>query len=564
MKKQLSFLKKTWTNAPDIGQIEELEAVLLANRNLSEPAKIESFLQPSLANLHSPWEMKDMKKAVERILSAITNQERIIVFGDFDADGVTSTVILVAGLQELGAKVSYRIPSRATDSHGLKNHILEEIAEKDTKLLITCDCGMNDREEVFYASRLGMDVVITDHHEPKPNQFPEKAVAVVNPRQKDCSYPDKDLAGAGVVFKLISALAEKSFDDVESIMNFLPKFLELSAIGSIADCVDLTRENRTLAKFGLEKLKTTDWDGLRLLLEENNGGLEHIDEQTIGFVVAPRINASSRMGDVYWAVQLFLGSGEKHSERLQTLDQFNEQRKELTQTFLTESKAQIKPDAPFQLFFHEQWEPGILGLVASRQSEDLQVPVAVCTVREDGALTSSCRAPEGYNMIEGLTSCGDLLTQYGGHKGAAGFIADIEKKDEIHSALEKHFASHKQKKKDVPVEAFITSELIDSELTEFLHHLSPFGAGNREPIFGLRNFIIEDVQTMGKEQNHLRLIGKCGEKDLEFVAFFADGLRNQLNIGETVDVLFTISENVWKGEKRMQLRVKDVGKSRRV
>jgi single-stranded-DNA-specific exonuclease len=562
MKKQLSFLKKTWTIGPEIDQFDELQKVLLQSRDLRKDEEIQSFLAPSLANLHSPWELKDIKKAVERILSAIENQERIVVFGDFDVDGVTSTVILVAGLQELGAQVSYRIPSRATDSHGLKKHILDKIAEQDVKLIITCDCGMNDREEVSHASGLGIDVVITDHHEPKPNQFPDKAIAVVNPRQKNCPYPDKDLAGAGVAFKLISALAEKNFDDVESIGNFLPKFLELAAIGSIADCVNLTGENRTIAKFGLEKLKTTDWDGLRLLLEENNGGLQHIDEQTIGFVVAPRINASSRMGDVYWAVQLFLGDGAKHSQRLQTLDQFNEQRKELTQQFLNESKSQIKSEAPFQLFFHEKWEPGILGLVASRQSEDLQVPVAVCTIREDGTLTSSCRAPEGYNMIEGLGSCESLLAQYGGHRGAAGFVADIKNKDAIHTALETHFASHKQERKDIPVEAFISPSLINEELIEFLHALSPFGAGNREPIFGLHNLKITDVQTMGKERNHLRLIGKYEGTDLTFMAFFADAMKDQLKIGEKVDVLFTISENVWKGKKRVQLRVVDVASSK--
>ncbi len=561
MKKQQSFLEKTWKTGPEISKLDELQEVLLHNRALTDTEKIQSFLHPSLAGLHSPWDMKGMKKGVERILSAIMNQERIVVFGDFDVDGVTSTVILVSGLKELGAKVSYRIPSRATDSHGMKKHILDEIAEQEVKLIITCDCGMNDREEVMHASALGMDVVITDHHEPKPNEFPNKAVAVINPRQKECTYPDKDLAGAGVAFKLISALAEQSFDDIESIMRFLPKYLELAAIGSIADCVSLQGENRTIAKFGLEKLKTTHWDGLRLLLEENNGGLEHIDEQTIGFVVAPRINASSRMGDVYWAVQLFLENKDKHPERLQKLDQFNEQRKELTQKSLEESQEQVKENVPFQLFFDEKWEPGILGLVASRQSENLQMPIAACTIRKDGVLTASCRAPEGYSIIEGLSACEELFTQYGGHRGAAGFVADKEKREAIHSALEKYFASCKQEKKDTSVEAFISPELIDSDLTEFLHYLSPFGAGNQEPIFGLHNFKITDVQIVGKEKNHLKLIGNCEGAELDFMAFFADGLRDQLHIGDTVEVLFTISENVWKGEKRVQLRVKDVALS---
>ncbi len=561
MKKQLSLLQKTWTKAPDIDQLDQLQQVLLANRNLKDPEKIQSFLSPSLASLESPWEMKDMKKAVERILFAVAQEERIIVFGDFDVDGVTSTVILVAGLQELGAKVSYRIPSRATDSHGLKKSILDEIAQQNVKLLITCDCGTNDREEVLYAHKLGIDVVITDHHELKPNQFPDRAIAVINPRQPGCSSTEKDLAGAGVAFKLISALAEKSFDDMESILTFLPKFLELAAIGSIADCVDLRGENRTIAKFGLEKLKTTDWDGLRLLLEENNGGLEHIDEQTISFVVAPRINASSRMGDVYWAVQLFLGNGDKHSQRLQTLDKFNDQRKEMTQKFLEESMKQIQKRAPFQLFFHEKWEPGILGLVASRQSEDLQVPIAACTIREDGFLTASCRAPEGYNMIEGLVSCAELFTQYGGHRGAAGFIAKASDKEKIHTALEKHFSGCQKEKKDTPVEAFLNPGLVGTDLAEFLSYLAPFGAGNREPIFGLHDFEIIDIQTIGKEKNHLRLVGKCDKKELEFMVFFADGFRDQLNIGEKVEVLFTVSENFWKGEKRLQLRVVDVGKN---
>lgn len=558
MKKEASFSGKPWTSAPKWEKLELIQKELLASRELQTEEQQNSFLHPKLADLHDPWLIKGMDRAVERTLRAIEKKERIVVFGDFDADGITSTVILVQALRDCGAEVSYRIPERKTESHGLKHSHVEELSEKKVKLIITCDCAVNDTQEIAFAVQQGIDVIVTDHHEGNENAFPQEAVAVLNPKVGDCAYPEKNLSGAGVAFKFIMALGEKFFSDEKELVQFLEKFFEICAIGLIADCVPLIGENRILAKFGLEKMHQTQWPGLAKLLEHCGVDPQNIDEQTIGFAIAPRLNAASRIGDVLTATQLFLGEKDLHPSRITKLDRLNNERKKLTQSAFRQSSFQVRKGAAMQFFYQPDWNPGILGLLAGRQVEALNVPVVASCIREDGLLAASCRAPEGCSMVGALQEHSDLFRQFGGHDGAAGFTALPEKKEPIHRTLEKHFSRQKRAEGALRVNGFLDCGLIDFELVDFLKDLSPFGNGNLEPVFGVRSVVVTDYRSMGRDGNHLRLQVSCENRDLELVAFFVEGWIASIQVGQKLDILFTVGENFWRGQRRLQLRVVDM------
>lgn len=563
MKKQRSFSQKHWVafdTKESIGlpkSLESLQEILLQNRGLGDHEAIDQFLSPSLGQLSDPFEMTDMEAAVDRIFSALQQNERIVVFGDFDTDGITATVILVWALQQLGAKVSYRIPERNTDSHGLKKEILAEIAAKKVSLVITVDCATNNQAEIDFAVSKGLDVIVTDHHALEKGRFPSAAMAVVNPHRDAPSAPWHNLSGAGVAWKVVAALAQKVFCQTpEKISELLWPLLELAAIGTISDCVPLQGENRILAKFGLEKMQNSSWDGLRRLLAE----VPTPTEETIAFSIAPRLNAASRVGDVLVAVQLFLGAASSNAARIARLDRWNEERKIATEQAIAESRLQIETTAHCQVFSGE-WTPGILGLLASRHAEQLGVPVVACTLRSDGKLTASARAPEGASIIAALQEQAGLFSVFGGHDGAAGFVTDPEQLEQIRCHLQSHFSLQKKADLALKVDAFVSPTLLNFALIDFLSFLAPFGAGNPQPVFGVCGVRLLQLVPMGEAKNHLRLTGVVEGESLEAVAFFADHLRENLSPGDTVDLAVTVSENTWNGERRCQLRVVDVRKS---
>lgn len=558
-----SLLNKKWQQAPPINKHEELFNLLLNNRGLDTNEKVQNYLYPKLEDLHDPFEMDSMDRAVERIVQAVKNEERIIIFGDFDTDGITSTVILVSALQELGAQVSYRIPDRAKDSHGLKDYLIDEIAEKDVKLIISCDCGINETKEVSYAKSLGVDIIITDHHEPDPARFPNDAVAVINPSLSHCPYPDDNLSGSGIAFKLVSALAYKHFHTSQAREEFLHKFLEINALGVIADCVPLSGENRTLAKHGLNKIKTTKWEGLKKLLKHAEIDFKGINEETVGFHIAPRLNAASRMGDVRTAVQLFLGDKRRHKKIIDDLEKLNEYRRDLTLEVFQECSKQVVKDRSFQLFSDTEWIPGILGLVAGRYVDSLNVPVIAVRLNEDETVSASCRAPEGYSIIEALNSCGHLFDRYGGHDGAAGFSMKKEHLTALEESLTQYFQDYEAPDLSTQIEAFLRPGLLGFEVVDFLKGLSPFGMGNPVPVFGFEGVIIIEATQIGANKNHLRIKGQKDEQELDFIGFFLGDLLDKLPGGSKVDILFTIGENYWRGKRRLQLRVVDLRGSKK-
>lgn len=558
MEKQVSLTGKQWTDAPQAEGLEWLCEYVLAQKGIEFYDDMERFLYPTTEQLHDPWEMKDMHVAVERIQHAIENKERIIVYGDFDTDGVTSTVILVSALQELGGMVSYRIPHREKDSHGLKKYILDEIAEKKVGLVITCDCGINDMDEVAYGAELGMDIIVTDHHESDPKRYPKKACAVVNTLQEGCAYPDKNLSGAGIALKLIMALSEQMIEDEEKREVFLEKYIEMCGIGLVADCMQLVGENRVLAKMALEKMQKTKWKGLEYILSKAEVVRESINEETIGFVIAPKINAASRVGDVMVAAQLFLGMDAKIPEKVDILDVWNDKRRNMTQEYMAESQEQIQPDAPCQCLYNPEWKAGILGLVAGRHCEALGVPVITMSDKPGGKVGASCRAPEGYHMEEALRSCGELFTHFGGHEGAAGFVAPKENKEKIIAAVTEFFA--KQEHKAVPrdITAWVDNTILDGNLLQFLDHMRPFGAGNPQPVLGIQNITVTDIKMLGQQQNHARIKGTKDGEHFEWMGFFWDHVASVMQVGMRYDIAFTVSANYWNGTKNLQLRMVDV------
>ena len=557
----LSFSQKHWkiNQEKSIDTLPELQSALLKERQLTTHETIQKFLEPSLQQLESPWAMNGMKKAVKRITQAIETEERIVVFGDFDADGITATVILVQTLKKLGASVSYRIPDRNTDSHGLKKHLLEDLSKRDVKLVITVDCGINDREEVEYAADLGIDIIITDHHEPDKNSSPDKAIAVINPKVGENGNTSPELAGAAVSWKLSTALIERLKEgSPEEMVALIDPLMEIAAIGIIADCVELIGENRILAKFGLEKMKSTTWKGLTQLMDQTDTSLEKISEETIGFVIAPHLNAASRLGDVLIAAQLFLGDERDNSARIEKLITWNKQRRVLTEKSVTEAAEQIRPGAPFQIFYKKEWKPGILGLLAARHSQQLGVPVIACTLRKDGKISASCRAPEPYSIIDGLRAVGKNLERFGGHAGAAGFLMKKDQLENLKKDLDDHFSKANIGILPQRIDAWVSPTLLDWDLIEFFKFFAPFGAGNLAPILGLKQVKILDLHAMGAQKNHVRFSGEVDGIEIPFVAFFAGHFLSQMKVGDLVDIAVTVGENEWNGEQRLQFRVEDM------
>ncbi|MBT3349397.1 single-stranded-DNA-specific exonuclease RecJ [bacterium] len=570
MSVQRSLSKKNWvppsffsknTEIPTVENLEKLQEILLAARGLDSHEKIENFLSPSFSDLADPFEMSGMSAAVDRIFVAIEKKERIVVFGDFDADGITSTVILVTALQKFGAEVSYRIPDRNAESHGLKTFFIDELHEKKVSLVITVDCATNDAREISYAKKLGIDVIVTDHHAAEKERFPHDAVAIVNPRLDPPDVAWSEISGAAVAWKVAAALAQTKFsaknppDAAEKISKFLWPLLEIAAIGVVADCVDLVKENRIFAKFGLQKMRESSWDAVRRLVADTNP-----TEETIAFSIAPRLNAASRIGDVLVALQLFLGDKKENVVRLKKLEMWNDERKKLTEISVDQSRTQVVPDAPIQIF-RGNWKPGVLGLLASRHVEQLGVPVVACTDRADGKIAASCRAPEGSSIVAALQACGELFEVFGGHAGAAGFLAPGENFSKICDALISHFSTKKPPELSVRLDAWVDLELLDFSLLDFLHFLAPFGAGNPQPIFGLKKLKITRISPMGAQKNHLRISVDSGSQRAELVAFFAGHLISNLSIGDEIDAAVTISENLWNGKRRLQFLVVDARKS---
>ncbi len=554
MNKQMAFSKKIFKSGPNAFDIKALESILFSSINLANEEEREVFFSPSLENLHDPALMADMTEAVEHINTHIENKNRIIVYGDFDTDGITSTAILADALKTLGGKVSTRIPDRVKHSHGLHHEIIDEIAQTGSKLILTCDCGINDKEVVEYALSKEINVIITDHHLPDPAKK-TRAHQVINPLQTHCTYPDKTLSGAGIAFKLIQAMAQKNLPQ-ESQKGFLEKYLELAAIGLIADCVPLKGESRTIVKLGIEKLKSSQWDSLKIILETQ----EFIDEQSISFNIAPRLNAASRLSTAQHSLDFFLAK-QQHVERIDFLNNLNNKRKQRTEDITTEALEKMDNEPPFILVKNDTWETGIVGLVASRLSEKFHKPSFVGTKSTENFWNFSARSPEGISAIEMLRSAGEIFERIGGHSGAAGFSIEEDQIPKLEKALSAYAVKNPLGPKELASDVIITSEVLSLELAHFIEPLKPFGIGNPEPIFEIKNARVLEIQPLGSTNQHHKITFEDSYGVFEVIAFFKPELKEILMPEMEINIFFTIAINAFKGEKKLQLKLVDLNLS---
>lgn len=471
----------------------------LFKRDLKSPEEIKSFLHPSLMDLHSPYLLADLEKAVERIISAIGRKEKIVIFGDYDVDGITGTVILLKLLSSLGGNIDFYIPERIKEGYGVKREHAEKVEEIGAKLIITVDTGIKGFDFVELAKKKGIDVIITDHHLPDPSGIPS-AFAVVNPLRNDCPYPFKGLAGVGVAFKLVQAILEKIKKE-----KFIPRYLMLVAIGTIADLAEIKGENRVFVKFGLEELKNPLNKGLRSLLEISGLLERKISVSDISFRVGPRLNASGRLSSASRAVELFLSEDPEKCRKLaEELNTLNAERQKIEEEILREALSFIPEESipKILILFKEGWHRGVIGVVASKLVEKFRRPSILISL-EDEMGYGSGRSIETFHLASALSTVSELFETWGGHKVASGFVIKRDKIDVLKSRLES-YADKILTKEDfartIKIDSYLYFNEIDERFLDILENeFPPFGIGNSRPVFASRNVKVEMMPEFIKE-----------------------------------------------------------------
>ena len=539
-------------------KINKLLATILANRNIIEEEQINKFLKPKRSDFYDPYEMPDMKIAVNRIVKAIEDKEKIIIYGDYDVDGITSVTVLKSFLEERGMDIAEYIPNRLEEGYGLNKKAVEEIAKQGHKLMITVDCGISAIEEVKYANQLGIETIITDHHEPG-NELPE-ALAVVDAKRKDNKYPFRNLAGVGVVFKLIQALGiELKLDEKEYL-----KYLDIVCIGTISDIVPLVDENRVIVKLGLKLVEQTKNLGLRAILQAS--GYNKIDSNTISFGVAPRINACGRMGHQEEALKLFLSKDIKEvNELTQKLNDYNKLRQDIEKNIYNDAIIQIEENGLENkstiVVMGKNWHHGVIGIVSSKITELYFKPsILLCEEEEIGK--GSGRSIPGFDLYEALTECKDTIEKFGGHSMAVGINIKKEKFEEFKEKLEE-IAKEKHIEEIVPIlkiDGQVSLDEINKEMVESLKELEPFGEENKIPLFVIKNLKIDSIRALS-EGKHLKLTLKDNKNIVNAIGFNLGYLSNEYKIGDKIDVVGNLEINTFNGVDNIQINLKDVMKS---
>lgn len=571
----ISLTQKRWRVKPrapqeQFNRLSHLPPVLvqlLYNRGLTEPAEVHAFLTYALPP-DNPFRLRDMSKAVDRIRRAIRKGENIVVYGDFDADGVTSSALMALTLRALGARVRVYIPHRVDEGYGLNKKAIKKIADAGTHLLITVDCGIRSVDEVAYAQALGMDVVLTDHHSIGP-QIPP-AYAVINPKREDDPYPFKGLAGVGVAFKLAQALLRveqhvplRKRGEVSLVEQDL---LDLVALGTVADIVPLIGENRSLVARGLERLNQPQRPGLLALMEAAGVHPGTVDTMTIGFMLAPRINAAGRLSSAKLAYRLLmaeeLGEALTLASQLNTL---NRQRQYLTQQAVQRAQAQLaeQSSSPLYIVADPEFLPGIVGLIAGTITTATYRPTIAIHLEEEQSRGSARSIPE-FHITHALDQVGDLLVRYGGHAAAAGFTIKNQNLPLLRERLQE--VAWEQLGGTLPeptleMEMELDLRRVDWALFEQIQRLAPFGETNPEPIFLSRGLHVLEARAVGNEGKHLKLTLSTGHRQWSGIAFKLGHLANTLP--RRVDVAYHLNVNDWNGQRTLQLVVVDIAASQK-
>jgi single-stranded-DNA-specific exonuclease len=539
-------------------KISPILCELLVQRGIVDFDAAKKFFRPQIEHLHSPWLMKDMKKAVERIQTAFDKEEKILVFGDYDVDGTTSVATLFQFLKELSPNIDYYIPHRYKEGYGISKIGIDFAKEHGFDLIISVDCGIKSTELISYAKELGMDFVICDHHLPDPIIPP--AVAILNPKQLDCSYPFKELCGCGVVFKLITALAETYQLPSESYLQYLD--LVMTAIA--ADIVPVVDENRTLSFFGLQKINENPCNGLKAILEQSKQNLP-IKMSSLVFTVSPRINAAGRMDDAKKAVQLFIEKDLTNARAIASLlQQDNLDRREADSTITEEALAQIENDPNHtqkksSVVFQAHWHKGVVGIVASRLIEKHYKPTIVLT-QSGEVIAGSARSVQGFNLYEALHACRAYLLGYGGHFAAAGMTLALDQLEAFKEAFEQSVAeriTEEQLTPEITINSVLPLDNINMNFYQIISQMEPFGPDNMKPIF-----IAHKVQDTGyskivKDQ-HISCSFKQGKNTLRGIGYNMPQHMNVIQSGKPFDIVFQLQLNEWQGTQSVQLQIIDI------
>lgn len=524
-------------------------ARLLFERGIKDETGLKKFLEPSLEDLHDPYLLHDMEKAVERIRQAIEQGELILIYGDYDADGMTSASIVKESLEQLGAECLVYLPNRFTDGYGPNASVYKYFIEQQgVSLIVTVDNGVAGHEAIDLARSMGVDVIVTDHHS-MPEVLPD-AYAIIHPEHPGADYPFKHLAGCGVAFKLACALLEEV--QVE--------LLDLVAIGTIADMVSLTDENRILVQYGLEVLRNTQRMGLQEMFEIAGISSSDVTEETVGFQLAPRLNALGRLDDPNPAIDLLTGFDDEEVHEIALLiHQKNEERKEIVQSIYDEAKDMVDPERSVQVLAKEGWNPGVLGIVAGRLLEELGQTVIVLNI-EDGRAKGSARSIEAVDIFEALGPHRELFIAFGGHAGAAGMTLEEDKLEVLSDLLEAYIrekGADVQGKNNLFLDEELDLETLSLETVKSFERLAPFGMDNQKPVFYIRDFQVENARVMGAGNAHLKLKISKGEASFEVVAFGQGKWATEFSQTKQLELAVTLSVNQWNGQTTLQLMMVD-------
>jgi len=563
-------MKTQWQIAPPapedhltrFPQLSPLIVQLLYNRGLTSPQDVRDFLAGSHPD-DNPFRLKGMHQAVTRLRQAIRREELVAIYGDFDADGVTATALLVETLSALGARVKPYIPHRVDEGYGLNTGALRQLASQGVGVVVTVDCGIRAIEEVSYGTKLGLHLIVTDHHSVGEEVPP--ALAVINPKQPDCRYPFQDLAGVGVAFKLAQALlrANRQVPVAKGKVSLNEEdLLDLAALGTVADLVPLLGENRSLVKRGLEKLNDPQRLGVRAMIAQAGLKPGQIDATTIAFILGPRLNAAGRMDDAITSYDLLTcRSPDQAANLAQELEELNQHRQRLTAEALERAKEQVLMAGEGEkLLFAagEDFLAGIVGLVAGRLTEEFYRPALVVELGAEKSRGSARSIPE-FNITAALDQCSDLFIKYGGHAAAAGFTVANNNLETMQERLKEIAARQLEGVELTPtllIDAEVELSEVDWATQALLTQLEPFGYANPAPLLLSRRAIVRGARAVGTEGHHLKLALSDGRNVKDAIAFHQGRWAGQLP--RHVDIVYSLEVNEWQGEKRLQLNVKDL------
>ncbi|KHD86854.1 single-stranded-DNA-specific exonuclease RecJ [Heyndrickxia ginsengihumi] len=536
--------------------IAPLVAKLLVNRGIENIDEARSFLFQEEGHYFDPFLLHDMEKSINRIKIAIENEEPILVFGDYDADGVSSTAVMMSALNEMGANAQFYIPNRFTEGYGPNEAAFKWAAAQGFQLIITVDTGIAAVHEASVAKELGLTLIITDHHEPGP-VLPD-AFAIVHPKHPDSIYPFKELAGVGVAFKVAHAL-----------LNKVPEHLEdLAAIGTVADLVPLLGENRLIAKNGISRLRTSKREGIQALCKVSEIEQSEINEETIGFVIAPRLNAAGRLGQADPAAELLLSDHEEEAFDLATeINELNQERQKIVNEMTKEAIQMVEEsfqpdDTKVIVVGKEGWNAGVIGIVASRLVERFYRPTIVLSYdQEKGLAKGSARSIEGFHLFNQLSECRDILPHFGGHPMAAGMTLSIEHVDELRERLNRQAAQILSKEDFIPITTVnikIGLEDVDLDAIRQLDLLAPFGTGNPKPKVLIEQVEVQQLRQIGADQQHLKLLLTSGDYTLDGIGFGLGDCANHISPDSKLSLVGELSINEWNNIRKPQMIVRDL------